>query len=928
MTITVRLLSTYQGNSYNDIVRLPDAIANALIAGNNATLNLAGGNNVAPPVLAKVDKGPARLLYSASGTFLGLGDSQGNLLLNSSGATTPVGATVPGAPTSLALTAAAGAIIAAFTAPASTGGDPIQWYELTLSNGTVVRGDASPIAAAAPAGAAVTATVRAVNGVGTSAASNTSNSVTPTGVAPSVPATAITLTGPTSATVGTASGAYTVALSPTGGTVASPVTVTPTAVSGVTFTPATLTLTTASPSGTFTANAATAGTKSIAVTNNGGLTNPAAISLVVASSGTDVAPSFTSSPTISAATIGSPATYSTGAASGTPTPTLTTELMVWGRPLPVSTVLSEVQRSTIDIVTGNIAIRQTATNSAGIANRMSIPALRAVPDTTQDPRWTQHPYFKGLPQVGKPVTLGGLTPAGTGTMTSNHKFCVSDTPIVEGVVDAAAFAAATATTGTTSGLNTQGSATATYPVAEVGKYAYAIVSMNNGTNTIYFRTKSWQVIPAGVATNTYRFAAAGGGKVADRIYTNNTGVQMNVFGYVDVVIGSVQHGALKVLLANLAMPDTSINTPIGSGSDYTFLSANLCVPNAAAASCPSVLFGGVQGTIANGTYDVASDAMNPSAFGGKTAQNPGDRLIFKYEIAIAPGGKLPYVSGGDSTSGSQSYLYNPANTTINNKNNGIASNYTGTAPTATLGDGIPFDIIGLQLSGDAPVDFVIGDSIAFNPQGRSYWAAAHYLCDGYGSPVIANSNGGRVGATHALFNSHPYLQSKIKYANRVFIEAGTNSQGASNVGNADALIALDNTTLGLITSNVAPTVTGLTATTVVRMKLLMAFADQNSDSSNYSSTTAETQSPVPAYRAGGDLEQYFYPYLESQVPAKYARVLDVRPALRLSDNPASPDYYKAQPNTFGYEGAGALTVHPSIQGGIQAGLYLRDLLAS
>lgn len=647
----------------------------------------------------------------------------------------------------------------------------------------------------------------------------------------------------------------------------------------------------------------------------------------------DIAPMFAASPTISAATIGAPVIYASGTVTGSPSPNITTELMVWGRPKPVSTVLSEVQRSTIDQSTGNIAIRQVAANAAGTATRMSIPPLRAIPDTAQDPRWTQHPYFKGMPQVGRPVTLGGLTPGGTGTMTSNHKFCISDMPVVEGAIDAAAFAAATSTTGTTSGLNTQGSATATYPVAEVNKYAYAVVSMNNGTNTIYFRTKSWQVIPAGVATGQYRFATAGGGKLADRIYANNTGVQMNVFGYVDVVVGSVQHGALKVLLANLAMPDVvpgtstpSINSPIGSGSDYTFLSANLCVPNAAAASCPSVLFGGSLGTITNGSYDIASDAMNPSAFGGKTAQNPGDRLIFKYEIAIAPGGKLPYVSSGDLMTGTQAWLYNPANTTIGNKNNGIASNYTGTAPTAGVGDGIPFDIIGLQLGGDAPVDFVIGDSIAFNPQGRSYWAAAHYLCDGYGSPVIANSNGGRVGATHALFNNHGYLQSKIKYANRVFIQVGQNSTISSNIGNSNGLIALDNTTLDLIAANAAPSVAGLTPITVVRMKLLFSFAEKNADDSLYSSTTAETQSPVPSFRAGGDLEQYFYPYLESQVPAKYARVLDVRPALRLSDEPTSPDYYKAQPNTFGYEGAGAVVVHPSILGGIQAGMFLRDMI--
>lgn len=281
MTTTVRLLATYDGNPPQTIVRLPDALAASFVAAGNASLNLTGGINVPPPAVTHVVGGGARLIYSAAGALLGIGDSNGNLILNSSGATTPVGATVPGAPTSLALTAAAGAVIGAFTPSATTGGDPVQWFELELSNGTRVRGDASPIAAAAPAGAAVTAVVRAVNGVGPSAASNTSNSVTPTGAAV---ATAITLSGPTTVVQNVATANYTVALSPNGGTVAAPVTVTPTPVAGVTFAPTSLTLTTASPSGTFTATATTTGTKSIAVTNDGGLANPGAISLVVSAS--------------------------------------------------------------------------------------------------------------------------------------------------------------------------------------------------------------------------------------------------------------------------------------------------------------------------------------------------------------------------------------------------------------------------------------------------------------------------------------------------------------------------------------------------------------------------------------------------------------------------------------------------------------------
>lgn len=638
-------------------------------------------------------------------------------------------------------------------------------------------------------------------------------------------------------------------------------------------------------------------------------------------------PVFSASPTITAATIGAPAVYAPGTVTADPAATVTTELMVWGRPKPISTVLTEVFRHNIDGVTGNVSVRQTATNTAGKAHRMATPALRAIPDTGQALRWIEHPYFKGLPQVGKPVYLGGLTPATGPTVTSNHKFCISDTEPVEGIVDATVFAAATATTGTTSGTNTQTTANATYPVAEVGKYAYAITSISDGTNTLYFRTKGWKVIPVGVSTGTYRFATAGGGKIADRIYTNNTGVQMNVFGYVDVVIGSVQHAALKVVLANLAVPDSSVNLPIGSGSDYTFLSANLCVPNAAAASCPSVLFGGNQGTIVDGSFNIQSDVMNPSSFGGKTAHNAGDRLVFKYEIAIAPGGKLPYVSSGDLMTGTQAWLYNPLNTTISNKNNGIASAYSGSAvPTAGVGDGIPFDIIGLQVTGDAMVDFIIGDSIAFNPQGRSYIAAAHYLCDKYGSPVIAFSNGGRVSSDHRLFNNHEYLQSKVQYANNVIIQTGQNVTTASNVGNATTLINYDNATLALIAAKAAPNVAGLTPTTVTRMKLLMAFAVTNADSSAFSATTAETQSPVPTFRAGGDLEDIFYPYLESQVPAKYARVLDVRPALRLSDDPDHVDYFKVQPGTYGAEAS--IIVHPTVLGGLQAGMYLRELLRS
>ncbi|BDI27976.1 hypothetical protein CCAX7_000270 [Capsulimonas corticalis] len=98
------------------------------------------------------------------------------------------------------------------------------------------------------------------------------------------PATALTLTGPTSGAVNAASTNFTVALSPIGSTQSSRI-VTP-AVSGLagSFTPTTVTLSTGAPSATFTFTPTAAGTGTISVTNDGTLTNPSTISYVASSS--------------------------------------------------------------------------------------------------------------------------------------------------------------------------------------------------------------------------------------------------------------------------------------------------------------------------------------------------------------------------------------------------------------------------------------------------------------------------------------------------------------------------------------------------------------------------------------------------------------------------------------------------------------------
>lgn len=108
----------------------------------------------------------------------------------------------------------------------------------------------------------------------------------------SSPATAVTLTGPTSGTNGVASTDFTVGAD---GTITGDVVVTPSdGGDGGTFTPTTVTINSGSPTGTFTYTPASTGTKTISVTNDGGLTNPSSISYT--STAPNSAPSWSGTP--------------------------------------------------------------------------------------------------------------------------------------------------------------------------------------------------------------------------------------------------------------------------------------------------------------------------------------------------------------------------------------------------------------------------------------------------------------------------------------------------------------------------------------------------------------------------------------------------------------------------------------------------------
>ena len=98
------------------------------------------------------------------------------------------------------------------------------------------------------------------------------------------PATAITLSGPSSGTVGVASGNFTAGAN---GTLSASVLVTPSdSGAGGSFAPASVTISSGTPTATFAYTAASAGSKTISVANNGGLSNPAALSYNATTSAT------------------------------------------------------------------------------------------------------------------------------------------------------------------------------------------------------------------------------------------------------------------------------------------------------------------------------------------------------------------------------------------------------------------------------------------------------------------------------------------------------------------------------------------------------------------------------------------------------------------------------------------------------------------
>lgn len=191
--MTIRLLCAYGVYPTNAIVTFDAGTEAGLVAIKQATTTLTGGVAYVAPAVPNQSY-PATVMFDGAGNFIGLVGPTGAII------TLGGGVAAPGAPTGLVLTALAGAVSAAFNAPSGNGGSAVTRYDIMLSNGLTGSGLTSPIVINTPNGTAVTATAKAVNVVGSSAASAPSNSVTPlaAATAPGAP-TGLTLSPLTAA---------------------------------------------------------------------------------------------------------------------------------------------------------------------------------------------------------------------------------------------------------------------------------------------------------------------------------------------------------------------------------------------------------------------------------------------------------------------------------------------------------------------------------------------------------------------------------------------------------------------------------------------------------------------------------------------------------------------------------------------------------
>lgn len=286
-----------------------------------------------------------------------------------------------GNPSSISYTASSAATAVTFTGPTSGDVNSASTNFTVGANGTITGtvvvtpssggggGTFSPTSVSISSGAPTATFTYTPTSIGAKTLSVTnngglSNPANITYTSNAVPASSVLFTGPTSGVSGVASTNFTVSAN---GTITGTIVVTPSAGGGGgTFTPTTVSISDGTPTATFTYTPSSSGTKTISITNNGGLSNSSNISYAVTAVATAVTMTGPSSGIVS-----TPSSSFTVGANGALVSTVTvTPTAVDGTFNPTSVSISSgTPTATFTYTPISLGVKTlSATNDGGLSN--------------------------------------------------------------------------------------------------------------------------------------------------------------------------------------------------------------------------------------------------------------------------------------------------------------------------------------------------------------------------------------------------------------------------------------------------------------------------------------------------------------------------------------------------------------------------------
>jgi len=878
--MTIRLLATYRQFKPNTNVTLASGTEAALVAGGNATTDLSGGVPYDYKLPANTRQNA--IAYGTDGVPLGFSDSTGKIISGFSGIS------APGAPTGLTLTAIAGGVLATMTAPASTGGTATIGYEVTLSTGQVQLGETTTVTVNAPAGVAVTATAKAINGYDKSVASSASASVTPTTfVVPTTPGapTGLTLT----AGNGKVTASWTAAAS-NGSAIRDTIVTLSNGASATALGSAT-TVEVATPNDvpvTATARA-----------NNGEGAGPASgvSNSVTPTTVSAPAPVFTAPPVLpNLPTAGTALTATPGTYTGTATiDSLTIVKLTEDGPVDVG--LNYVP--TVNDLQFRFIARHTVSSTGGadIATSISRPGVQTVglqPSFNQstDPA-NATTGVTGLPV--NPYIMALDAPEGYRVKMWLGQRTAGATVSIAWQVETGVGTNVYAAGGGTNGVTTGNHVYTWYQPAngEAGRRLRAVCTLGGtGSNPQPpYTTTPVMIVAAVAATGKVRTVAVFNRiPLAPQIPALANDIRRRVLSNMRREIGSGPITHIRPRIPNYITDGGTGNNAPGNplrvqGVDFVY--NGVVIPFRVGGVAPTE---GTPLLVPNGGY-VDGDEIAVSAFGLLPYIPAGESVLCRMKIEVQIGDVFGRVEASDAGGAEHIYLIDSSTIVNDIGNTNSGNNYELSATNSTSAqEGPAVLVFGKFACGDPKTVGCVRDSKGAT--GSSFHVS---LVGGIpGKAKFAGLNISRSGGNSGFFTGSTELQSYAQFAWVWVPGMGVNAvQDTANFSNARGLDTA-NAAIWTGLNTYAATGAGVHPLVIVQSGIDYHFKATNPSSGlSYNTLISSRQTPFIPFDINGDIDKYFVPAMKAAVAAgTIAAYVDHRKAYSLSQDETSPLYLK------------------------------------